>query len=205
MCSLLPPIKGNRYFWGMDELIGYLRQYGHLDSQQIGMIERKLDKLSVPKGAYFSQAGKVANRIGFITQGVMRICYHSQEGDEFTRSFRAENQFVGNTGSFFSGIPCGEYIEALSDCQLLVIGKDAYTELAATIDSWNDIFLRITSQAMLTKVQATGTMLGQDATTRYGNFVAQNPGLVNRIPLFALASYLGITQSSLSRIRKNYR
>lgn len=188
----------------MDELIACLRQYGSLDSQHISLIERKLDGLSVPKGTYFSQAGKVASQIGFITQGIMRICYYNKEGDEFTRSFRAENQFVGNTGSFFSGMPCGEYIEALSNCQLLVISKDVFAELADSIDSWNDLFLRITSQAMLTKVQATGTMLGQDATARHGNFLAQNPGLVNRIPLFALASYLGITQSSLSRIRKKY-
>lgn len=177
----------------MDELITYLRQYGHLNSHHIELIEHKLDVLSIPKGTYFSQTGEVANRIGFITQGIMRVCYYSKEGVEFTRSFIAENQLVGNVSSFFSGMPCGEYIEALSDCQLLVMSKDAFTELTDTIDSWNDIFLRITSQAMLTKVQATGTMLGQDAKARYDNFLAQNPGLVNRIPLSALASYLGIT------------
>lgn len=186
----------------MNELITGLRQYGHLESWQIDLIEHKLDWLFVPKGNYFSQVAQVASRIGFITQGVMRIGYYNQEGDEVTRSFRAENQWVGNTNSFFSGVPCEEYIQALSDCQLLVLSKEAFTELAATIATWNDLFLRMTAQAMLTKVQATATLLEQDATARYHNFLVQHPGLINRVPLSALASYLGITQSSLSRIRK---
>ncbi len=186
----------------MDELITCLRQHGHLENWQIDLIDHQFDWLFVAKGNYFSQVAQVASRIGFITQGVMRIGYYTQEGDEITRSFRAENQWVGNTTSFFSGVPCEEYIQALSDCQLRVLSKAAFRELAATIDTWNDLFLRLTAQALLTKVQATGTLLEQDATTRYDNFLAQHPGLVNRVPLSALASYLGITQSSLSRIRK---
>ena len=187
----------------MQELINQLRRYGHLDEQQIELINTKLQVVSLSRGTYFSEAGKVANQLGFIIDGVMRVCYYNKDGEEFTRYFISENRFVGNVSHFFSGMACLEYVEALTDCQLLVLSKAAFTELADSVAPWNDIFLKMIAEATLMKAQSLGAMLGQNATTRYLEFLEQYPGLINRIPLSALASYLGMTQSSLSRIRKN--
>jgi hypothetical protein len=76
-------------------------------------------------------------------------------------------------------------------------------ELSMTILIWDDIINKIINKALLEKVNKISPMLAEDATERYQNFFTQFPTLANRIPLSYLASYLGITQSSLSRIRKN--
>jgi hypothetical protein len=78
-------------------------------------------------------------------------------------------------------------------------------ELSLTILIWDDIINKITNKALVEKVNKISPMLSEDATERYLSFFKNFPTLANRIPLSYLASYLGITQSSLSRIRKNIR
>ena len=105
--------------------------------------------------------------------------------------------------SFYNGTPSSEYVEAITDCTLLVFSKNSFSELSIAISNWSDIFTRILTDALMKKVQDSNTMLNQDATTRYLKFLELFPNVANRVPLSMLASYLGITQSSLSRIRKN--
>lgn len=188
----------------MEELINYILRYGQLNPQQIELVKKNVETIYLKKGEYFSEAGKIARQVGFLTQGVIRVCYYSNKGDEFTRCFMTENRFVVDINSFYNETPCSEYVEALSDCELLVFSQAAFHELANTILPWTDIFNKIISNALMNKMQASSIMLTQDASTRYENFLKLYPGLANRVPLSNLASYLGITQSSLSRIRKNF-
>lgn len=189
----------------MEEMINRLLQFGHLNNPQIELIKSKVYELALPKGSYFSEAGKIADKVGFTIEGIIRVCYYNKDGEEFTRCFILENRFIADMNSFYNETACAEYIEALTDCRLLVMNKEAFNELANTIIPWNDIFAKMTSQALMAKLQTGREMLAQDASTRYLKFLEQNPGLANKIPLSALASYLGITQSSLSRIRKSIR
>lgn len=186
----------------MEQIIDYLLRFGHLTPQQIELIKTKLTTLHLNKGDYFSEAGTIANRVGFITDGVMRVCYYSNKGEEFTRCFVPENRYVVDLNSFHNKTHTAEYIEALTDCELLFFSREAFTELGTIIPAWNDMFVRIGSSSLMTKVQAATAMINQDAKTRYLGFLEQYPGVANRVPLSALASYLGITQSSLSRVRK---
>jgi CRP-like cAMP-binding protein len=187
----------------MEELIQYLLQFGRLNQEQIELIQSKAKWQILPKGAYFSEAGKVAGKIGYITEGVFRVCYYDKSGEGYTRYFVYENRFVADINSFRDELPSAEYIEAVTDCTLLVFNKLDFEFLASTITGWTDIFSKITSYVMENKMKASSNMLVQDAQTRYMHFLEHYPGLANRVPLSMLASYLGITPSSLSRIRKN--
>jgi CRP-like cAMP-binding protein len=187
----------------MEELIAYLLQFGHLDSQQRELIQAKANRKNIAKGAYFAEAGKISTQIGYVTDGVFRVCYYDKLGDSFTRYFVYENRFVVDMNSFRDEMPSAEYIEAIIDCQLLVFSKEDFTQLSALIPEWHDIFVKITSYVLENKLKVTSNMLVQDAQKRYLNFLDHYPGLANRVPLNMLASYLGITPSSLSRIRKN--
>lgn len=186
----------------MEELINYLLQFGHLNQEQIAMIQSKAKFRTIKKGEYFSQAGKVADKVGYITEGVFRVCYYDKTGEGYTRYFVYENRFVADINSFRDEVPSAEYIEAVTDCSLLVFSKEGFEELSNTITDWSDIFTKITSYVMENKMKASSNMLVQDAHTRYLHFLDHYPGLANRVPLSMLASYLGITASSLSRIRK---
>lgn len=187
----------------MEELINYILRFGQLNDRQIALVGEHVREIRLKRGEYFSEAGKVARQIGFLTDGILRVCHYNNKGEEFTRYFISENRFAVDLNSFHNEIPSAEYVEAVTDCTLLVISKSSFAELSGIITGWSDIFTRIITHALMGKVQASSTMLIQDATTRYLHFIEHNPGVANRIPLSALASCLGITQSSLSRIRKN--
>jgi len=187
----------------MEEMINYILRFGGITTQQIDLVKSKAEVIHLKKGAYFSEANKIARQVGFIIEGVIRVCYYGKNGEEYTRCFVREKRFVVDSVSFFNDTPSSEYVEAVTDCTLIIFSKNAFAELAVAINNWNDIFTRILTDALMKKVQDSNTMLNQDATTRYLKFLELFPNVANRVPLSMLASYLGITQSSLSRIRRN--
>jgi CRP-like cAMP-binding protein len=187
----------------MDVLINYLLQFGHLNQQQIELIKSKGDLRELKKGEFLAEAGKIPREVAFLTEGITRVCYYNKHGEEVTKYFIAENNFVLDVHSYNQEIPSTEYIHAVTDCNFIVFTKDAMKELSMTIIIWDDIISKITAKALAEKINKISPMMSEDATERYLNFFEKFPGLANRIPLSYLASYLGITQSSLSRIRKN--
>lgn len=98
-----------------------------------------------------------------------------------------------------------EYWQAATDCKLFVFSVQDWNEISDTVIGWNEIIQKIAAKNHKDKLDRRSSMVAQDATTRYMEFFTQFPSLVNQIPLSYIASYLGITQSSLSRIRKNIR
>lgn len=188
----------------MEELIQYLLRFGSLSKEQIALIESKAELKKLKKSACFAEAGKISRYIGYVTAGVCRVCYYNKNGEDFTRYFVYEGRFVADINSFRDETPSAEYIEAVTECTLLVFSKEDFIALSSIIPGWTDLFSKITSYVMENKLRASSNMLVQGAQTRYLHFLEHYPGLANRVPLTMLASYLGITPSSLSRIRKNF-
>lgn len=187
----------------MENLINYLLQFGQLNTQQIDLIKSRTKEIHIKKDAYFSEAGKIAKQVAFVDEGILRVCYYNNKGAEITRYFIDENNFAVDLNSFSYKIPSTEYVQAVTDCQLIIFSADALRELSSTIITWDGIVNKITAKSLMEKVNRISPMLAEDATVRYLNFLEKFPTIANRIPLSSLASYLGITQSSLSRIRKN--
>ncbi len=186
----------------MDALINYLLQFGHLNPQQIALVKSKAILKHLKKNAFYQEAGKIPREVAFLTEGIIRICYYNHKGEELTKYFIDEGNFVVDIDSYNQGIPSSEYAEAITDCEFVVITKEAMKELSMTIIGWDEIVSKITSKGLAEKVNKISSMMAEDATERYLSFFEKFPTLANRISLAHLASYLGITQSSLSRIRK---
>jgi CRP-like cAMP-binding protein len=187
----------------MEALINYLLQFGQLNQQQIELIKSKAAVREVKKDEYYAEAGKIAREVAFLTEGIIRICYYNNKGEEVTKYFVDENNFMVDINSYNQNVPSSEYAQAITDCRMVILSKQAMHELSMTIIVWDEIISKITTKALAEKVNKISTMMSEDATERYLNFFERFPTLANRIPLSYLASYLGITQSSLSRIRKN--
>ncbi len=186
----------------MQTLIDYLLRFGHLNAQQIELIQQKAAEATLKKGEYFSEAGKVARRVAFVTEGILRAFFCDNKGEEITLNFIAEAAFAVDLESFNYGSPATGYVEAVTDCSLIVFSRDAWKELSATIIGWDAIVSKVALKVYAEKATRAGHMLAEDAKTRYLHFLDNFPTLANRIPLSLLASFLGMTQSSLSRIRK---
>ncbi|WP_341903002.1 Crp/Fnr family transcriptional regulator [Fluviicola taffensis] len=188
----------------MEDFIEYILQFGSLNKQQIDFIKAQTTVLELQKDAYFSEAGKVPKQVGFVVEGVIRGCYYNNKGEEITRCFISENSLVVDYFNFENSTASSEYLQAGTDCRLIVFSKQNWEDLSETIVGWDTIKNKMVQKCLFQKSRK-GPVISQDATTRYLEFMANYPSLINRIPLAYIASYLGVTQQSLSRIRKNIR
>jgi CRP-like cAMP-binding protein len=188
----------------MEELIEYILQFGNLNKQQIDLITSKVKETGLHKDEYFSEAGKIPRQVGFVLEGVVRGCYYNNKGEEITRCFIAENNLVVDYVNFESNSASSEYLQASTDCKLIVFSKQDWEELSHTIVGWDNIKNKMVQKCLYQKSRKS-PVISQDATTRYLEFLENYPALTNRVALSHIASYLGVTQQSLSRIRKNIK
>ncbi|GAB2657218.1 Crp/Fnr family transcriptional regulator [Flavihumibacter cheonanensis] len=184
-----------------EQFIDYLLQYDMLTKQQIELIKSVLSFKSYKEGEYFLTAGAVSREIGFILSGVIRVCYYDHNGNEITRYFLDEQNFLVDLNSYNTGIPTTEYIQAVTDSQILILTKASMEVLSNTITRWDAIISKITVKALSDKVARVSIMMPQNATERYSYFLEKFPCIANRVPLQYIASYIGVTKSSLSRLR----
>ena len=189
----------------MGEFIEYILQFGNLNQQQIDLITSKAAIVELRKDDYYWEAGKMVKQVGFLTEGVIRVYYYNNKGDEITRYFIDENHLILSGHSIDEAYTPSEYLSAVVDCKMIVFSKQDWKEISETIIGWDMILQKITTKYHREKIERRSELVSQDATTRYLEFIEKFPALANRVPLSYIASYLGITQSSLSRIRKNIR
>lgn len=189
----------------MEKFIEYILQFGNLNKQQIDLIKSKATEIELHKDDYYWEAGKPVKQIGFITEGVIRVFYYNNKGEEITRYFIEENHLIlsGNTGD--EVFTPSEYLSAITDCKLVVFIRKDWKDISETIIGWDSIVQKIITKHHGEKIARRSELVSQDGTERYLDFIQKFPTLVNRVPLSYIASYLGITPSSLSRIRKNIR
>lgn len=184
-------------------LDNFLLQFAAFTPPQLALIRSQAVEKHFLAGAYFAEAGRVAQEIGFLVHGVLRVCYFGKDGREFTKYFLEENNFVVDLHSYQHRLPSTEYVQAVTDARLLVFSARAWQALGRSLPDWATTETRLITQALLNKVSRLSPLVQQDAATRYREFLEKFPGLANRIPLAYLASYIGVTPQSLSRIRKN--
>jgi len=187
----------------MEEFIEYVLQFRNLNKQQIDLITGKATELKLHKDEYYWEAGKKVRQIGFLTDGVIRVFYYNNKGEEITRYFIDENHLILSGNTIDEVYTPSEYLSAITDCKLVVFSKQDWKDISETIIGWDIIIQKIIAKYHSEKIARRSELVSQDGTTRYLDFIEKFPTLVNRVPLAYIASYLGITQSSLSRIRKN--
>jgi len=189
----------------MEKFIDYVLQFGTLNPHQIDLIKRKATEIDLRKDDLYWEAGKQVKQIGFLVDGVIRVYYYNNKGEEITRYFIDENHLILTGLSPVELFIPSEYLSAVTDCKLVVFSKANWQEISDTIIGWDTILQKIAAKYHNEKMTRRSELVSQDASTRYLGFIDQFPTLVNRVPLSYIASYLGITQSSLSRIRRTIR
>lgn len=132
----------------MEQLINYLLQFGNLNKQQIDLIKSKVIEKEIKKNQYYLEAGKVQREVIFLTEGIMRVCYYNNKGEEITKFFFEENRFIADVNSFYQGIPTTEYVQAIIDCPYIAFPKATMNELSMTIIEWDSIVAKITARAL---------------------------------------------------------
>lgn len=185
-------------------LENFLLRFQHFTPQQLQWIGSQAVERRFKAGAYFAEAGRVAQEIGFVVSGVFRVCYFDKDGYDITKYFIEEDNFVVDLQSYQHQLPSTEYVQAVTEAQVLIFTARTWQSFATTIVDWHKAESNLISRALLEKVRRLSPLVNENATTRYQHFLKEFPALANRIPLSYLASYIGVTQQSLSRIRRKF-
>ncbi len=184
----------------MEFLLNHIKDYYQLNSDAQQALHDSFEQLVLPKNEFLLQEGKVCRRLYFIQKGALRGFYNL-EGKEITHWFGFENDFVTSFHSFITQEPAVENIQLLEGCVFWVITKDKLTSL---FNQFHEIerLVRIAYEKYYIRLEERFVNSHfKTATERYENLLRDHPHIPGRVPLGYIASYLGISQETLSRVR----
>ncbi len=154
------------------------------------------------KGEFFVREGDIAQYIAFTQNGYLRVFYN-HDGDEITRDISPLHSFVTALPSFISQTPSFEIIQAITDCELLTIHRDKLEKLYNSYINWQKVGRRVMEEMFVDTQYRIYAFITQTAEVRYKEMMKKFPDIFLYVPLQYIASYLGITSQSLSRLRKS--
>jgi CRP-like cAMP-binding protein len=155
----------------------------------------------VPKKFKLSEEGKIAKELYFILKGLVRL-YYTKDGQEITGFIFREQLFASSYDSFLRQAPSIQTLETLEDCDLLVIGYTRMQQLYEELPKMHILTRKVAEQRFINAQMMLSSFILDSPEERYRTFEAQHGDLLLRVPHHMIASYLGITPVSLSRIRK---
>ncbi len=183
-------------------LKSYMERFMPVPEEDWNLLLPHLREKKLQKNEYLVKAGKVCNEIGFLLQGCMRHFYTKNE-EEKTTYFYFENNLVSSYFSCITGQPSQLYIEALTDCQLLVFPYTVLQQLYSKSHAWEKFGRLIAEYIALGLEDRMVSLLTLSPEERYEQLLQSNKHkILERIPQHYIANYLGITPVSLSRIRR---
>lgn len=151
---------------------------------------------------HFHQLGMVQHGFGFVNKGIFRSYALDKEGEEVTKYFIRQNQFVVDLESYYSLKPSESALQAVVESELFVIKRSAWDKLNEEVPKLFLLTKSLTEAALLNKIKDNDFLNYGTAIDKYKEFIKRYPDLALQVPQQFVASYLKITPQSLSRIRK---
>lgn len=186
----------------MEKLQKYFTDRFRIMADEWDLINQHIRRKTLQKGEFFIEQTKVCRNSGFILNGVMRYFSYDENGNDPTCYFACENQYITDPFAFKKQALSEMNLQAVTKCDIAVISFGNDKKLQTVLSQWNDI----TNQVLLDVSMNFANqkeLLALNASKRYDYFIENYPTIASRAPLQYVASYLGIKQPSLSRVRKN--
>jgi CRP-like cAMP-binding protein len=171
-----------------------------LSAETVADIDQCLEEAHFPKNAVVVQEGELSSKMYFIVKGAARAFYFHQE-KEYTDWFMFENMFMCSLLSFFGGQPSVQCIETLEASDLLVLTREQINWLCDKHHDMQKLNSLILTHGLISLQQNIIDQRFKTAQERYVILLKTFPQIIQRVPLKHIASYLGVTQETLSRIR----
>ena len=168
------------------------------------LFQRKKD-IRLTKDEYFLMAGDVPEYIGFVRSGLLRLFYINSVGVEVNKHLCVAKTGAISYSAFLLREESKFYIQALEDTRLLAIDYQTYLDLLDDHACWQVMARKLAQLLFILKEKREFEFLLHDARQRYLQFLQDYPGLENRLSQYHIASYVGITPESLSRIRTSLK
>jgi CRP/FNR family transcriptional regulator, anaerobic regulatory protein len=186
----------------MTNLEHYIQSYfGIIQPEELEMIVALFKPTSLKKSDYFLKSGRACNQLSFIQSGILRV-FVDAEDKEVTQWISTKGYFITDLSSLVFETPARWNIQALSDAELFTISRTDYIRIGTLIPKWHELEKLFIAKCFTILEDRIFSHLSMSAEERYHFFFQQNSELFNQVPLQYIASMLGMTPETFSRIRK---
>ncbi|WP_294279269.1 Crp/Fnr family transcriptional regulator [uncultured Chryseobacterium sp.] len=177
------------------------QHFGPLSASDLNTICMYFREEKLGKNEFFTQTGQRCNRLSIVKSGILRI-YVLSEGKEITQWLSVPDSFITEVVGFFFHHPNRWTIQAFTEVELLTISKTDYQKLCKEFPKWNEIEKQFIIKCFMTMEDRIFSHLSMTAEERYNRYFEHHKELFTQVPLQYIASVLGMTPETFSRIRK---
>ena len=185
----------------MTELINFVKYYCDLAPEELDLVIQKFVPRTVRKNQFLLKKGQTCNEFIYTISGCFRHYLKNDKGAEITTWIVFDDMLATELSSFVSGQPSKYYISALMDCEVMTISREELYKFYQEIPVFQQFGRKIAEEIAIGAINRVVSHLNESAADRYQGLLEKS-GYVQKIPLKYLASFLGVTVSSLSRLRK---
>jgi CRP-like cAMP-binding protein len=178
-----------------------LQRLGPMPKEELAYLEARLSLRPLKRGEFLTRAGEVADQVGFVVDGLLRKLHVTPRGKPIVRGFGGPGSVVGAYVSLLTGAPSYLSVEALSDSRLFVLPWSEMNALYRRHSCFQTIGRRLAELTLLEREARAHELLTMTASERYARFRETHRELLPQLRSYDIASYLGITPVSLSRLR----
>ncbi|MET0637666.1 MAG: Crp/Fnr family transcriptional regulator [Chitinophagaceae bacterium] len=185
----------------MTRLEQYINANFGVTGEELSMIASLFEPEMIRKGEFYIKSGTTCNKLSFVQSGYLRL-YATLADKDITQWIFSKGYFMGDMSSFTFNIPSRWNIQALTDATLFTIQKESYINIVEKVPRWPEIEKHFLISCFSTMENRIFGHLSMSAEERYAAFYENNRELFNQVPLLYIASMLGMTPETFSRIRK---
>ncbi len=185
-----------------DHLIHTIEERVSLRQKDIEAIEQRFEPVLIPKNRILEERGKVPKYLYFIVSGFMRLFHYNEKGDEVTTHINCPPGFITSYANFINKTSSNEFVESITDCELLRITNEDLTALTSKSEAMKDFSIVVLQESGLYNEKRAQDLATLTAEQRYRKLIENYPEILHNVPIQYIASFLGMKPESLSRIRK---
>jgi CRP/FNR family transcriptional regulator, anaerobic regulatory protein len=183
------------------QVIGFFEQFISIDEESSNFIKANTIIKKIAKNDFLLTKGKVCDFVAFINEGAFRSFY-SVDGQEYSKQFFFEENFCTDYGSFLTQKKSLSYLQAIEDSTVIIFDKKMVDEAYKVIPNFTSFGKTLAEGLYITVCDIKASFILNTPKERYENLVKDRPKVIQRVPQYMIASYLGVTPEALSRIRK---
>lgn len=185
----------------IESLIAHFEKYVPFEDQERDAIRKIVQVRTVGKNEILLREGELSNEFYFIIKGCVRL-YYDTDAEEKTAFFYVENMFVSSYESFTKQTPSKHNLQAIEESTLAVITTETAQQLLELSPKFQFLAMLMMEEELIVYQEIISSFITLNAEERYLELIKNKPDLAQRIPQHQLATFLGVTAETLSRIRK---